>query len=287
MKLCTFIEDSQKQLGIKTESGIIHVAKSCAQNDMECINDLETVIAQGDKALITLAELLNKDCVILSEDDIEFAPVVQNPEKILCVGLNYQSHQEETKMAKQDYPTIFSKFNNALAAHNEDIQTLDVASQYDYEVELVIVMGQEAKNVSEDNALDYVFGYTIGNDVSARDLQTRTTQWLMGKTFDGFAPVGPYLVTRDSIDPANLKISTKVNGEIRQDGHTSDLIFDCKYIVSYLSKYMTLKPGDIIFTGTPSGVILGYPEDKKVWLKAGDVMEVSVEGIGTLINKLV
>ena len=284
MKLCTFIENNEKQLGIKTDKGIIHVKKTAAKNHVVCPHTMKDVIEKG---ISSLNVLLDKELILLDESEVQFAPVIFNHEKILGVGFNYQSHQEETRMAKQDYPTIFSKFNNALAAHNEDIKTIEYSTKYDYEVELVIMMGKEANNVSEENALDYVFAYTVGNDVSARDLQTRTTQWLMGKTFDGFAPIGPYCVTSDSIDPSNLSITTKVNGELRQNGHTSDLIFDCKYIVSYLSKYMTLKPGDIIFTGTPSGVILGYPEDKKVWLKAGDVMEVSIEGIGTLINKLV
>lgn len=284
MKLCTFIENNQQQLGIKVDKGIIHVSASAKKYHLELPQNMMEVINQGIKPL---EQLLNKDCIVLNEKDVEFAPVLLNPEKILCVGLNYQSHQEETKMAKQAYPTIFSKFNNALAGHKQDINTLSYASQYDYEVELVIVIGKEAHDVSEEKALDVVFGYTVGNDVSARDLQTRTSQWLMGKTFDHFAPVGPYLVSHDSIDPSNLTLTTHVNGELRQKGHTSDMIFDCKYIVSYLSKYMTLKPGDIIFTGTPSGVILGYPEEKKVWLKAGDVMEVSIEGIGTLINKLI
>ncbi len=284
MKLCVFIENNEKQIGIKTDKGIIHLRKTAELAQINFPQSIEDIIEKG---FDEIKELCNKEVVLCDESEITFAPVLSNPEKILCVGLNYQSHQEETKMAKQDYPTIFSKFNNSLAAHNEDIKTIAFASQYDYEVELVIVMERECRDVTEANALDYVFGYTIGNDVSARDLQTRTSQWLMGKTFDGFAPIGPYLVTSDEIDPSNLKITTKVNGEIRQDGYTKDMIFDCKYIVSYLSKYMTLKPGDIIFTGTPSGVILGYPEDKKIWLKAGDVMEVSIENIGTLRNRLI
>lgn len=284
MKLCTFIENNQNQLGIKVDKGIIHVLKSAQKFNLDCPTTMLEVIHQGTQSL---EKLLDKDCDYLNEQVVVFGPILDKPEKILCVGLNYQSHQEETKMAKQAYPTIFSKFNNALASHNQPIKTLSTASLYDYEVELVIVIGKEAFDVSEEKALDYVFGYTVGNDVSARDLQTRTSQWLLGKTFDHFAPIGPYLVTADSLDPTNVQLTTKVNGVLRQNGHTKDMIFDCKYIVSYLSKYMTLKPGDIIFTGTPSGVILGYPEDKKLWLKAGDVMEVSIEGIGSLVNPLV
>lgn len=140
--------------------------------------------------------------------------------------------------------------------------------------------------VDKEDALDYVFGYTIGNDFSARDLQMRTPQWLIGKTFDGFAPLGPYIVPAAEANPAHFHVQSFVNGELRQDSNTNDLIFDCATIVSYLSQYMTLKPGDVIFTGTPSGVILGYPEDQQVWLKAGDTVTVKIDGIGELTNTL-
>lgn len=147
------------------------------------------------------------------------------------------------------------------------------------------MIGKEAKNIAPEEALAYVFGYTIGNDLSARDLQLRTSQWLIGKTLDHFAPIGPYLVTADEIDPQNLAITCTVNGEIRQSASTNAMIFDCATIVSYLSHLMTLKPGDIIFTGTPSGVILGYPEDKQIWLQAGDQVEVTIEKLGSLSNR--
>ena len=131
-----------------------------------------------------------------------------------------------------------------------------------------------------------MFGYTVGNDLSARDLQFRTGQWLLGKTCDQFAPTGPYLVTADELDPTNLDIELKVNGEVKQSANTRDMIFDCATIVSYLSQHMTLKPGDIIFSGTPDGVILGYPEEQRVWLKSGDEVQVTIENIGTLTNIL-
>lgn len=160
------------------------------------------------------------------------------------------------------------------------------AEKFDYEAELVIIIGKEARNVSKEEALSYVFGYTIGNDFSARDLQMRTGQWLLGKTCDGFAPIGPYITTADEINPNNLKVQCKVNNEIRQSANTRDMIFDCATIISYVSKHMTLKPGDIIFTGTPSGVILGYPEDKQSWLKSGDEIKINIENLGTLVNVL-
>ena len=174
--------------------------------------------------------------------------------------------------------------NNTLAGYNT-IRLPKNAEKFDYEVEMVIVIGKEAKNVSKDEALSYVFGYTVGNDLSARDLQFRS-EWLLGKTCDHFGPIGPYLVTADELDPTNLNIQCSVNGEVRQSANTRDMIFDCATLVSYLSEHMTLKPGDIIFSGTPEGVILGYPEDQQVWLKSGDEVQVSVENIGTLVNVL-
>jgi len=158
-----------------------------------------------------------------------------------------------------------------------------VAAKFDYETELVVVMGKKAKNVTEADALSYVAGYCTGNDFSARDLQLdRGGQWMIGKTLDHFAPLGPYLVTADQINPDKLKIECQVNGETRQSSNTDDFIFNTAQIVSYISRHVTLKPGDIVFTGTPEGVILGRPKDKQVWLKAGDKIVCSVEKLGEL-----
>jgi len=242
---------------------------------------MKTVEAVTSRALeVKTTELF------LSKEEIHYAPVVTNPEKIVCVGLNYIDHAKESKMDIPTSPVIFSKFNNALSAHLDYIPIPEGAKQIDYEAELVVVIGKEAKNVSKEEALSYVFGYTIGNDVSARDLQFRTGQWLLGKSPDGFAPVGPFVVTSDEMDPYNLNIECRINGEIRQKANTRDMIFDCATLVSYLSTYMTLKPGDLIFTGTPDGVILGYAKDQQVWLKPGDEMVVSIEKLGELKNVL-
>ena len=157
--------------------------------------------------------------------------------------------------------------------------------EYDYEAELVAVIGKPARNVSEEDALSYVFGYTCGNDLSTRDLQfARSNQWLLSKTFDGFAPVGPCVVTADSIDPNDLAICSYVNGEKRQNSRTSDMIFSVAQIIADLSRHFTLLPGDLIFTGTPQGVMHGYPKDQKDWLKPGDQVEIEIEGIGRLKN---
>jgi 2-keto-4-pentenoate hydratase/2-oxohepta-3-ene-1,7-dioic acid hydratase in catechol pathway len=163
-----------------------------------------------------------------------------------------------------------------------------VSSQVDYEVELVIVIGKQAKYVSKENALSYVFGYCNVNDISARDLQMRTQQWLLGKTCDKFSPLGPYLVTADEVgNPNQLEMKCIVNGEVRQNSNTSDMIFYCDELVSYISQHMTLVPGDIILTGTPQGVVIGYPEDKRVYLKHGDVVTIEIEKLGTLTNRMV
>ncbi|MCM3728160.1 fumarylacetoacetate hydrolase family protein [Neobacillus cucumis] len=287
MKLLNFQRDNQIRLGVKTEQGIIDVQKvaDALEVNIPCI--MEDVIAGGSATLSQLQTIIEKTEDFISEEGIQYAPVVTKPEKIICVGLNYINHAEESKMAIPTSPVLFNKFNNSLAAHQDQITLPKGAEKFDYEAELVIVIGKETNNISEQDALTHVFGYTVGNDVSARDLQFRTPQWLLGKALDQFAPIGPYLVTADEVDdPTNLDIKCKVNGELRQSANTRDMIFSCATIVSYISKYITLQPGDLIFSGTPDGVILGYPEDKQVWLKSGDEMTVSIEKIGTLNNVL-
>ncbi len=222
----------------------------------------------------------------LDEARLQLAPCVPNPGKIICVGLNYRSHAAETGAAVPVTPVLFSKFNNALAASGEDIPLPAVAEQYDYEAELAVVIGKRAQNVTEVQALDHVFGYCNANDLSARELQMRTSQWLLGKSLDHFLPLGPYLVGKEEIpDVTRLGIRCYLNGEKRQDSTISDLVFGVEELVSYLSRHLTLEPGDIISTGTPAGVILGRAE--KVWLKPGDEVVVEIDGLGRLTNRMV
>ena len=184
-------------------------------------------------------------------------------------------------MPKQ--PILFNKFNTALNYHGGTINVAqEDAQRFDYEAELAVVIGRQARNVSEQDAGNYILGYATGNDFTARDLQSRSSQWMLGKTLDGSAPVGPWLVGADLADGDNLKIECRVNGEVRQSSNTSDMVFNTRQLVSYISRYMTLKAGDIIFTGTPEGVISGYPKDKQVWLKAGDKVVTSIEKLGDL-----
>ena len=283
MKFFNFYQGNDIHLGAVENDRAIDVtaAKGRAPKNMK------ELLVGGLPAEKSVQELFSAINTPLAPADLIFAPPILQPGKILCIGLNYADHSEETHMQLPAAPTIFSKFSNALAAHNQAIPLPKTASQYDYEAELVIVIGKKTHNVKTENAIASVFGYTIGNDLSARDLQTRTSQWLLGKTLDKFAPIGPYLVPANEVDPANLRIQSYVNGQLRQDSNTSKMIFDCAYIISYISQYMTLHPGDIIFTGTPAGVILGYPPEKQIWLKAGDKVTVRIEKLGELTNQLI
>lgn len=287
MKLLHFYSNDKIYLGIKTKEGIINVEETVISNKSTLPTTLDNLlkVSRNDKNF--LKEYLDLKPVLASEENITFAPSVLSPGKILCVGLNYFSHTIEVDFKQPEIPTLFSKFNDSLVGHNSPIRLPEEASKFDYEAELVIIMGKTAHNVPKEEALSYVFGYSIGNDFSARDLQLLTGQWLVGKACDDFAPLGPYIVTSDEIDPDNLDIKCEVNGVVCQSSNTKNMIFNCANIISYISKYITLKPGDIIYTGTPEGVILGHPADKQNWLKAGDKIDVTIENLGTLSNTLI
>ena len=287
MKLLTFHRNNILQLGIHTEAGVIDVAQASAGR-AEIPLTMDEVIRGGGEAMKALQGLTEQPATdwLLNEQDLQPGPCVGNPEKLICIGLNYKRHARETGMAVRDSPVLFSKFNNTLAATGEPIPLPENAVQYDYEVELGVVIGQEARFVSVENALKYVFGYFTVNDMSVRDLQFRTSQWLLGKTLDKFFPTAPYLVTADEVgNPQNLGLSCWVNGELRQDSNTADMIFSVAECISYISQYMTLKPGDVISTGTPEGVVMGMEE--KRWLKPGDEVVVDVEGLGKCTNRMV
>ncbi|MDE8714518.1 fumarylacetoacetate hydrolase family protein [Veillonella atypica] len=211
--------------------------------------------------------------------------LITNPQNIICIGLNYADHIEETSLATHEFPEIFMKTSNALASHQDTVLIQDENLHYDYEGELVIVIGKAGKNISHDQAKEHILGYTIGNDVSARTLQFRGTQWILGKSLDNFAPVGPVIVSPDDFDFDNATITTTVNGEVRQQAKLQQMLFKPYEIIEFVSQYITLQEGDIIFTGTPSGVILGKNESKYGWLKSGDTVSISISGIGTLVNQ--
>lgn len=288
MKLLTYVADGEFKSGIKTDHGVIDVAAASAALGIDAPTTVTDAVEKGTEGL---AELVSRtksgDPWLLDEAGLDIGPAVSDPGKIICIGLNYAKHAAESNMPIPEHPVVFSKFNNTLAGDGETVHLdTSVASQFDYEVELCVVIGKPAHKVSEAEALNHVFGYCTANDISVRDLQTRTSQWLLGKTLDKYFPVGPYLVTADEVgDPQSLRITCKVNGETRQDSNTADMIFSVAQIVSYLSKYFPLQPGDMITTGTPEGVAMGMPD--KPWLKAGDVVEVEVEKLGKLTNTMV
>ena len=219
----------------------------------------------------------------ISLAEVDLHPPVPDPNKILCIGLNYLDHCQETGQPVPEHPVLFAKFNNALVGHQGAILLDGTSQRVDYEAELAFVIGKRAYKVSEAEAMDYVAGYVTANDVSARDLQFADSQWVRGKTLDTFCPLGPWLVTKDEVpDPHNLGIRCRVNGATLQDSTTAQLIFKIPALVSYLSQGLTLEAGDIVLTGTPPGV--GYTRKPPVLLKPGDVVEIEIDGVGLLRN---
>ncbi|WP_309118123.1 fumarylacetoacetate hydrolase family protein [Paenibacillus sp.] len=222
----------------------------------------------------------------LSADDVRLIAPIHNPDKMIFVGLNYKDHVEESNMAMPEVPVLFPKYPNAIVGPEDDVIIPAEVRECDYEVELAVVIGREAKRVSPEQAMNYVFGYTVINDVSARDLQLREGQWTRGKAIDTFAPMGPCIATKDDVPaPHLLNLSLTLNGGVMQGSNTRELIFDIPYLISFISRTMTLQPGDIISTGTPPGVGMG--RTPPVWIRDGDVTEAFVERIGLLRNRYV
>jgi len=270
VRLLTFHRDGELRTGLLTADGVAELAT-------RDFNALLTLPPDQVERLATGARL--------EEAGLRLGPCAPRPGKIVCVGLNYRRHAEESGMAVPETPVLFSKFANSLAAHGDDVPLPDVAEQYDYEAELGVVIGRAARNVSEADALDHVWGYCSCDDVSARDLQFRSTQWLLGKTLDRFLPLGPHLVSADEAgDPQAQSVRCLVNGDVRQDSSTADMVFGVAELVGYISRFWTLEPGDVIATGTPQGVAQGRPD--KPWLRPGDEVVVEVGRLGRLVNRM-
>lgn len=224
---------------------------------------------------------------VLDQSDVQFLTPVARPTKIICVGLNYREHSEECGFVPPTFPTLFGRFTSSLIGHGAPLIKPTVSDEFDYEGELVAVIGRGGRHISRDDALDHVMGYSVFNDGSVRDYQTKTPQWTAGKNFDGTGAFGPWLVTADELPKgaAGLSIETRVNGVVVQSASTSDMIFDVADLVSIMSSFMTLEVGDVIVSGTPSGV--GMARTPPLFLKDGDVCDVSVEQIGVLRNPVV
>ncbi len=242
-------------------------------------SELLPLVIAADSAWRTAPELWKG--LTVPAGDMQWAPPVPAPEKIICIGLNYGDHAAESGMALPKEPVFFSKFNNALTGAGGPVVLPSNSTQVDYEAEVAVIIGRTVRRLSPAEADSCIAGYTIVNDVSARDWQFRTGQWISGKTFDTFAPCGPWLVTPDEIpDPHNLSIRLTLNGKVMQDSSTANLIFRIPQLISYLSHIVTLRPGDLISTGTPPGV--GFARKPPVFLAPGDVVEIAVSGIGVM-----
>ncbi len=278
MRFVTFERGEGPEAGVLQEGEIVSLRNGGFKS-------LPAIIAGAEDAIDGVRRWLISppwgDIVKLS--DVTFCPPLLHPPKIICIGLNYREHARESKMQIPEVPTMFAKFSNTLIGHGEPIVLPRNSSKPDYEAELAVVIGKRGRHIPVQDWQEYVFGYTNFNDVSARDFQMRTSQWMIGKTFDTFGPMGPAIVTPDEIpDPHALDIRTIVSGETLQHGNTSDLIFRIPELIAYLSSVFTLEPGDVIATGTPAGV--GFARTPPRWLKAGDEVTVTIEGLGELTN---
>lgn len=286
--------DGAETLGVRTAAGVVDVRTAARTLRMPAPLTLEQLLRRGraaDALDALVAAALENRVGLVDEKAVTHGRLLTRPGKIVCVGLNYRRHAEEVGAEPPRVPPLFNKYNNALAAHNSTVvlPKKDVAFKIDYETELLVVIGKAARDVPEEEALDYVAGYAVGHDLSARDLQLELPagQWMIGKTLDGFAPIGPYFVGADLVkNPNDLRLETLVNGETVQSWSTSDFIFDVQKVISYVSKHWTLEAGDIIFTGTPQGVILGRAKADQHWLKAGDEIVSRIEHLGELRFRL-
>jgi len=284
MKLVQYRQGKKLLQGIVTETGIVGIEGLLNSLNKPFPSPWLTNEDVEELKKLKNSQLKQVECI--PESSLKFGPCVSGYSKIIGIGLNYRKHAIETNMEIPKYPIVFNKFNNALTDFENDVPFGSEGEQFDYEVELGVVIGKKCKDVSTEDSLSYVLGYCVANDLSCRDLQFKSSQWLLGKSLDHFLPLGKYLVTADEVgDPQNLELSCFLNGEIRQKSNTADMIFTVAEIISYLSKYMTLDPGDLILTGTPAGVIMGLPN--KNWIKPGDRVRVEVEKLGMTENRMV
>ncbi len=257
------------------------------RTDPELPSQIIPLLSLGTDALRRAAEAVERGEALDPANCHQLAPI-PNPEKVICIGLNYADHAAESGAAVPAEPVVFNKFPTAVRGHLEPIVLPSISSKVDYEAELVVVIGRGGRNIARDQAMEHVVGYCCGHDVSARDWQLEKPggQWLMGKTFDSFAPIGPQLVTKDEVgDPSELDISLRLNGQTMQQSNTRQLIFDVPHLIAHLSKFCTLRPGDLLFTGTPPGV--GTARTPPVYLLPGDEVEVEIQRVGILRNPVV
>jgi 2-keto-4-pentenoate hydratase/2-oxohepta-3-ene-1,7-dioic acid hydratase in catechol pathway len=279
MKLASFIKDGQVTYGGVTGERLVDLGPKLGAK----YPDLKALIAGGSHNGLSPFIETGKDWMPLQV--AEFLPVIPNPGKIFCIGVNYADHQKETGRGKSEYPTVFLRFADTLVAHGHAAWAPKVSTHVDYECELAVIIGKGGRHIDAANAFDHVAGYTCFNDISIRDWQRHTSQFIPGKNFPRTGALGPWMVTKDEIpDPHTLGIKTRLNGEVLQDANTDQLIFRVPELIAYISSFTPLAPGDIIATGTPAGV--GFVRNPPIFMKAGDVVEVEIAGIGVLRNTI-
>ena len=282
MKLCTFFRDAVPLVGVVTADGIVDLAASAP----ELPGELTALLAAGEPALQRAAAAASAARARIPLDSVRLAPPILRPPKFLAVGLNYADHVAEAGLEAPKLPTIFNKQSTCVAGPNDPVHMPRVSSALDYEGELGFVVGRRCRHVPREHAHEVIAGYLVVNDVSVRDWQLRIPTWTMGKSFDTHGPIGPWITTADEVgDPHALRVRTWVNGELRQDSSTKNLIFDCFAIVEHLSTAFTLEPGDLVATGTPGGVGIAMKPPKL--LAIGDVVRVEIDGLGRLENRVV
>ena len=283
MRFLTFKSKGEEGIGILDSAGAV---RGFLASDQRFPGNLDKLIGTSDDALHAAGTVLQSG-KIFDLEQIDMLPPLSASAKIVCIGLNYAAHTEEGGFAPQTYPAVFTRFNSSLIGHRAPLLRPRVSDKLDYEGELVAVIGRGGRYIAKDAALSHVLAYSVFNDGSIRDYQMKTAQWTVGKNFDGTGAFGPYLVTADELPSGatGLRLQTRLNGQVVQDATTSDLIFDVATLVSTLSEAFTLQRGDIIVTGTPSGV--GFARNPPLYMKAGDVCEIEIEGVGKLVNPVV
>lgn len=277
MRIARVTKDGKIGLAAKNRDAVT-IAYGADVADLDAHIAAGTLAAAGAKALAGEA---------VPESDLTFLPLATRPSKIICLGLNYRDHAEESGLGIPEFPVLFARFPSSLIGHNGPIILPKVSEQLDWEAELVVVLSKGGKNIAEADALNYVAGYSVFNDASIRDYQMKTPQWTAGKNFDDTGAIGPWLVTPDELPAgaAGLKIECRLDGVVMQSSNTSNLIFDVAKTIRLLSTFMTLEAGDLLVMGTPGGV--GIARNPQIWMKAGQICEVEIEGVGLLVNPIV
>jgi len=292
LRLVRYVYRGDESYGVLKNGRIIDLPSLLRPRRDQSPRSLEDLIASEwnmDEIDRLINEISDEEMmqIAINEEDAALRAPILSPPKIVCLGLNYKDHAEEARAKIPEEPIIFMKPRTSIVGPEEPVVKPSFVKELDYEVELAIIIGRRGKNIPVSKAADYIFGYTVFNDISARDIQFKDGQWTRGKSFDTFAPIGPYITTAAQIgDPKNLRLRTRVNGETRQNSSTSRMIFDVYEIIHHLSRVMTLEPCDIIATGTPGGVA-AFMKPKPRFLQPGDIVEVEIEKIGTLRNPIV